>query len=50
MHCVVGGVEVEDDLLGSLGVRSDERIDENSAHARQGVAVDTVFQSAQRRR
>ncbi len=47
---VVGGVEVEDQGLGGLGMGGDEPIDQDLGDADQGRAVDAVLQAAERRR
>ena len=47
---VVGGVEVEDQVLGRLGMGGDELIDQDLGDADQGRAVDAVLQAAEGRR
>ena len=47
---VVGGVEVEDQVLGRLGVRGDELIDQDLGDADQRLALDAVLQAAEGRR
>ena len=50
VHGVVGGVEVEDQVLGRLGMGGDELIDQDLGDADQGLAVDAVLQPAEGRR
>ena len=47
---VVGGVEVEDQVLGRLGVGGDELVDQDRGDADQGRAIDAVLQAAEGRR
>ena len=46
---VVGGVEVEDQVLGRLGVSGDELIDQDLGDRDQGLAVDAVLEAAEGR-
>ena len=46
---VVGGVEVEDQVLGRLGVSGDELIDQDLGARDQRLAVDAVLQAAEGR-
>src|SRR4051794_8407643 len=44
---VIGGVEVEDQVLGRLEMGSDELIDQDLGAAHQARSVDAVFQTAE---
>ncbi len=50
MDAVVGGVEVEDQMVRRPRVRGEELIDENLGDLDQGFAIEAVFQTAKRRR
>jgi hypothetical protein len=50
VHRVVGGVEVEDQMLRRLGMGGDELIDQGGGDADQGRAVDAVLQATEGRR
>jgi len=47
---VVGGVKVEDQMVRSFEMGSDELLDQRNGHAYQGGSVDPVFEPAERRR
>ena len=44
---VVGGVEVEHQVVGRLGVGGDELIDQNLGDLDQGLTVDAVLEPAE---
>jgi hypothetical protein len=44
---VVGGVEVEDQVLGGIEMRGDELIDQGLGDLDQGLAVDAVLEPAE---
>jgi hypothetical protein len=46
MQGIVGGIDVEDQALRRMSVRSNERIDENLGDPHQGLALDAVLQPA----
>ena len=46
---VVGGVEIEDDLVGSLGVAFDEEVDKQVGHAHRAVSISPLFHAAEGR-
>ena len=50
VDAVVGGVEVEDQMLRRRRVRGDELIDQDLGDLDQGLAVDAVLQAAEGRR
>ena len=50
VDAVVGGVEVEDQVLGRVEMRGDELIDQDLGDLDQGLAVDAVLQPAEGRR
>src|SRR4051812_44613336 len=49
VHAVVGGVEVEDQVLGRLGMGGDELIDEGLGELDQCLAIDAILESTERR-
>lgn len=46
---VVGGVEVEDEFVGSLGVAFDEEVDEQVGQAHRAVPIGPLFHAAEGR-
>jgi len=47
VHRVVGGIEVQDQMLRRLGMRGDELIEQDCGDSDQGRALDTVFQATE---
>ena len=50
MHRIVGGVEVQDQLLGRGAMRANEGLDEDLGNPTKALAIHTVLQAAQGRR
>src|SRR5512142_850475 len=47
VHRVVGGIEVEDQVLGRGAVGGDELVDQDLGDADQGRAIDAVLEAAE---